>query len=562
MQTGIYHKFLTIFGLSRSPSSILALILASLTLLVPRAFAWNFITCDQQGGHQDGQYWWITQDVWGAATNWQQCLYGDSHSHWQIVANLKAQQWVASYPHASYGVAGNQNDNGGPLLNSVLNSPTPLMAAWNATYQKDNKFDFAYDLWLNGYTYEVMIWLNWNATAPIGGSPFTNAIIDGINYNVYEGIGGSGPHCISFLPQNGMMDAATNFNLCSILNWIDKLKWNGGPGGYYWQNPTFDKVQLGWEICDTYGGTKTYTMNYFDVYYGTTNTILIPPMVEQVIWQANFNTTFPNSGSYGFNFRDGSPNANGSVFTNLTDGVNGNPSLAYTVDLSSWNTSRPVSYSGFGLRANETPLPYMLGYTNQASYRVYLSAKVSGTSAGVTNIPASMDLNFFTQAGGQIYDLTSPLMLSTNWRSYVFDGGTNLQVATWLTGAQGMFNQNVTNVNKLEVQITVPGNPDVGALFGYDNNNMVDIGSIKVVQLVPGLSPLTIIQTNGQTNVIWTNPDPRVGGTAKLQSATSVTGPFLDIAGASSATASPYIVPQDSDQKFFRIIWVPLTGGK
>jgi hypothetical protein len=227
------------------------------------------------------------------------------------------------------------------------------------------------------------------------------------------------------------------------------------------------------------------------------------------------------------------------------------------VNLSSWNNSRPVSYSGFGLGANETPLPYMLSSTNQASYLIYLSAKVGGTSAGVTNIPASMDLNFFTQAGQQIYDLTSPLMLSTDWQSYVFDGGTNLQVATWLAGAQSLFNQNVTNVNKLEVQITVPGSPDVGALSGYDNNNTVNIGSIKVVQLVPDLAPLTIIQTNGQTIVTWTNPDPSVGGTAKLQSATKVAGPYLDVAGAASATASPYMVSPDSDQKLYRIIWVP-----
>jgi hypothetical protein len=149
------------------------------------------------------------------------------------------------------------------------------MAAWDASYPKDHTFDFAYDLWLNGTTNEVMIWLNWKNTGPIGDTPFTHTAIDGITYNVYEGTGGSGHHCISFLPQNGTMDKATNFNLGNILGWIDKLKWKTGPGGYYWQNPNFDSVQLGWEICDTFGSSKTYTMNFFDVYYG--NTVSTPP---------------------------------------------------------------------------------------------------------------------------------------------------------------------------------------------------------------------------------------------------------------------------------------------
>jgi hypothetical protein len=297
-------------------------------------------------------------------------------------------------------------------------------------------------------------------------------------------------------------------------------------------------------------------MNYFDVYYGNTNTAPPTPTVEQPIWQANFNSTFPNGGGYGFSYRDGSPSsASGILSTNLTGGVGNTASLEYTVNLSSWSSSPPVSYSGFGLGANENPLPYNLTSSSQASYRLYLSAKVGGTVAGVTNVPAQIDLNFFTPTGTQVYDLTATFSLSTNWQSYVFDGGTNMQVATWLTGAQQLFNQNVTNVNKMELQITVPGSPNVGTVFGYDANNTVDIDNIKVVQLVPGLAPLTIIRNSGQTSVMWA--DPTTGGTAKLQSATNVAGPYLDVAGASSAAASPYTVAPGSQQQFYRAVWVP-----
>ena len=536
------HKSISIFDRLRCPIWILA----SLSLLAPGALAWNCINCDQWGTCDDGS-WIITQDVWGAASGWQQCLYCDSHSSWQIVANLEGQTWVGSYPHASYPV--------GKPVSDVLNSPTPLLAAWNASFQHNDRFDFAFDLWLNGTTNEVMIWLDWNDTSPIGGSPFTNATIGGITYNVYEGPGGSGPYCMSFLPQNGMLDTATNFNLCSVLSWISNLKWSGGPGGYFWQNPTFDSVQLGWEICDTYGSSETYTMNFFDVYFGNTVSAPPTPTAEKPIWQANFDSTFPNNGGYGFSDRDGSPAASGSLSTNLTGGVGGSASLEYTVNFSSWSNSPPVSYSGFGVGVTEDPLPYTLTSSNAASYRVYLSAKVGGTSAGVTSVPGAVDLTFSIPNGTEVCDLTSSLALSTNWQSYVF---TNLQIATWLTGAQQLLNQNVTNVNKMEVQLTVDGSPDVGTLFGYDNNNTVDIDNIKVVQLVPRLASLTVIQTNGQTMVMWVDPDPTVGGTAQLQSTTNVAGPYLDVAGASSAaTASPYIVQVGGKQQFFRAVWVP-----
>jgi len=249
-------------------------------------------------------------------------------------------------------------------------------------------------------------------------------------------------------------------------------------------------------------------MNYFDVYLGKKATASTTPVGEKVIWQADFDSTFPNGGGNGFSFRDGSPSASGSLSTNLTGGVGGSASVEYTVDLSAWSSNQPRSYSGFGVGVLEQPLPCLLPSADKACYRVYLSAKVGGTSAGIDRVPATVDLNFFTPSR-QVFDLTSPLVLSTNWQSYVFDGGTNLQIATWLTGARQLFSQNLTNVNKMELQITVPGKPDVGTLFGYDANNQVDIDNIKVVELIPKPDPRAPLQAIGQTKATWA---PTVGG--------------------------------------------------
>lgn len=279
------------------------------------------------------------------------------------------------------------------------------------------------------------------------------------------------------------------------------------------------------------------------------------PKAEQVIWQADFDSTTANSYNFGFNFRDGTPAATGNWAVNSTVGVGGSAALEYTVDLSSWNGSAPTSYSGFGAGVAQTPTFVTLASSDKTSYRIYLAAKVGGTSAGVTSVPVNVDLNFFTPDGTQVYDLTASLALSNTWQSFVLTGGKEMQVATWLGGAQSMFDQKASSVNKVELQFTVQGSPDVGTVFGYDADNTLDIDNIKVVQLLPGLAPLSIIQnSNGQLRVTWS--DPTDGGTAKLQSSASVAGPYVDVAGASSAAASPYTVPAGNQQRFFRTVWV------
>jgi hypothetical protein len=176
-------------------------------------------------------------------------------------------------------------------------------------------------------------------------------------------------------------------------------------------------------------------------------------------------------------------------------------------------------------------------------------------SAGVTNVSGVMDLLFRAPSNATeivVFDLNPTITFTTNWQSYVFN---NMPIGVNNGGSQALFNQYVSQVNQLSVQVVPQGSPNVATLFGYDANNTVDIDNIKVVELEPGLAPLTVVKTNNQVQVIWT--DPSTGGWAKLQSAINVAGPYVDVSGASSAAASPYTVPSGSRQQFFRTMWVP-----
>ncbi len=314
-------------------------------------------------------------------------------------------------------------------------------------------------------------------------------------------------------------------------------------------------------ISPPFGFTDTGALNVDIIQLIQTGNTVPTPTQEQLIWQANFDTTFPNDGVFGFSYRDGSPSASGTLSTNVTGGVGGSASLEYTVDLSSWSSTPPASYSGFGVGATEDPLPYALSSTDNSSYRVYLSAKVGGVSAGVTNVPGVIDLLFRVPPGALtpsnsaetvVFDLNPSLTLTTNWQSYVFD---DMPIGVNNGGSQALFNQYVSQVNELAVQVVPQGNPNVATLFGYDNDNTVDVDNIKVVQLVPGLPPVSVTNTAGQIKIYWT--DPATGGTAQLQSSTNAAGPYLNVPGESSGANSPYTVPAGSAQQFFKTIWVP-----
>jgi hypothetical protein len=75
------------------------------------------------------------------------------------------------------------------------------------------------------------------------------------------------------------------------------------------------------------------------------------------------------------------------------------------------------------------------------------------------------------------------------------------------------------------------------------------------VELDPGLPPISLISTNTGIEVLW--EDPSTGGTSQLQSSTNAGGPYLNVTGAASGAASPYVVPSGTARAFFRTVWVP-----
>jgi hypothetical protein len=84
--------------------------------------------------------------------------------------------------------------------------------------------------------------------------------------------------------------------------------------------------------------------------------------------------------------------------------------------------------------------------------------------------------------------------------------------------------------------------------WSYDADNMLVIDNFKVERLYEGLADITYTVAGDQLTLNWTAAST---GETHLQSASTVDGPFQDVAAAQS----PYTVPAASGNSFFRLSW-------
>jgi len=297
-----------------------------------------------------------------------------------------------------------------------------------------------------------------------------------------------------------------------------------------------------------------------NIYLSQSSSTIPPPIYERLIWELNFDDK-TTTDRYAFVFRDGQNFATTTATINPTDGVGGSAGFQAGADISSWSTNTPTAFSGFGGGAG-LPNPYTLSNTNKSGYRVYWSAKVGGLLDGVETANGNASIQFLVPPGtltpsnsgeSLILELAPNFTLSSNYTSFVFDGAAS-PIGLYNGGSQALFNQYISKVNLVQVQAQFNGGPDIGTVFGYDADNTMTVDNIKVVELAKGIAPLSIVNSNGVLRVYWSDPI-NSDGTAKLQSATNVAGPYLDVPGATSAaTSSPYTVP--AGPHYFRAQWV------
>jgi hypothetical protein len=209
------------------PAVLVALVLT--VVMASTAFAAVWSSTAKFGTWSSGAYT-LSNDVWGSGAG-PQTIWANSGTNWGVWSNQPNTGGVKSYPH------------NGITINKTLSSLKSATSSFNVSVPGSGAYETAYDIWANGYAYEIMLWMNkTGAVGPIG-SLQTSVTVGGYSWNVYRGSNGSNP-VFSFL-NTGYATSGT-VNILAVLKWIESKGWFG--------NVTLSYPQFGFEITSSSGG--------------------------------------------------------------------------------------------------------------------------------------------------------------------------------------------------------------------------------------------------------------------------------------------------------------------
>jgi Glycosyl hydrolase family 12 len=240
-------------------ATILAAVLAAAAGVVATqlpAYASTCTTSDASGScgpydysqitSSDGNSTYINNNVWSPISGWSESLTAANPGDWSVVANMPAGNTaVVSYPDVQ------------ELYNNVpLSSYTSLTSAFTETMNSHSgtMSEAAYDLWLNNWNYEVMIWNDNYGQDLSYDTDLGSVTIGGQNFEVYRnGPGGSGEELIVSLDSN---EQSGTIDILSTLKWLEGK-------GYLPSGATLTSIDYGWEIASTGGKSETYQLSSF-----------------------------------------------------------------------------------------------------------------------------------------------------------------------------------------------------------------------------------------------------------------------------------------------------------
>jgi Glycosyl hydrolase family 12 len=243
---------------TRTATLVIAVLAAAAAVVAAQlpAYASTCTTSDAQGScgpydysqitSSDGSNTYVNNDVWSPVSGWSEALTATDPGNWSVVANMPAgNNSVVSYPDVQ------------ELYNNVpLSKYSSLTSAFTETMNPHSGTlsEAAYDLWLNNWNYEVMIWNDNYGEDLSDDTDLGSVTIGGQNFEVYRnGPPGSGEELIVSLDSN---EQSGTIDILSTLNWLASK-------GYLPSGATLTSIDYGWEILSTGGQPETYQLSSF-----------------------------------------------------------------------------------------------------------------------------------------------------------------------------------------------------------------------------------------------------------------------------------------------------------
>jgi hypothetical protein len=198
---------------------------------------------------------WVRPNEWniGYLPSTQQTTYAYNPGDWRVVANLPAGNTaVITGPDTQ------QDMYNSHQVDPAISGFTEIKSTYSVTMPQSSAIDAEanYDMWLNHWSTEVMIWTDTEKQRPAGseGSTYT---IGGATYNFWSRSGTKrgyprGP--FSFvLTQN---QPSGSVDILAVLQWLINKKYIPTSSG-------LTDVEFGFELCSTGGVPQAFTVNNY-----------------------------------------------------------------------------------------------------------------------------------------------------------------------------------------------------------------------------------------------------------------------------------------------------------
>ncbi|TDD10434.1 hypothetical protein E1292_08005 [Nonomuraea deserti] len=214
-----------------------SVLVALLGVLAQPAQAAVWSSSDQWGTWTNGGYT-LYNNIWGSGAG-PQTIWANSYGDWGVWANHPNTGGVKSYPNATKNV------------NRRLSALRSVTSSFNVTVPSAGAYASAYDIWCDGHTYEIMLWMN--KYGPVGplGSWQAGASVGGHSWDVYRGSNGSN-EVFSFIRRGNATSGTVDIK--AVLDWIRARNWFG--------DVTVGDVQFGYEITSSSGGMDFRTNGF------------------------------------------------------------------------------------------------------------------------------------------------------------------------------------------------------------------------------------------------------------------------------------------------------------
>ncbi len=206
---------------------------------VPAGAAWR--SSAKLGSWKDAGFD-VYNNEWNKSAAGPQTIWAYSYQHWGVRSEQPSSASVKTYPCVQQNFRNPTLSSITRLVSTFTQAMPPVAARYDA--------EAAYDLWLNGYQVEVMVWVDNHGQTPEGGV-IDQAVISGRPYDVYQG----GARMFSFVI-SGRPEPAGQVDLLTPLHWLIRHHYVRG-------SDVLTQVNFGWEIASTGGGPMDFSLTRY-----------------------------------------------------------------------------------------------------------------------------------------------------------------------------------------------------------------------------------------------------------------------------------------------------------